>query len=181
LSYEYPERLDALEGGLQRLTNITVMNTLPMTILSSAILKQMTSRNKGIIVNVSSSAAYHELYYLAIYSASKKYVNWLSAILRKEYAHTNIIIQTVCPMMVATKLSKVRNPSLFVPTATAFARSAVNSIGLVDETTGCLIHELQTTLFFGLLPKFIVDKFANQQHRMIRAKALKKKAAEKSQ
>lgn len=152
-----------------------------MTILTSALLTQMVNRNKGIIVNVSSSAAYHELCYLAIYSASKKYVNWLSAILRKEYAHTGIIIQTVCPMMVSTKLSKVRTPSLFVPSATNFARSAINSIGLVDETTGCLMHELQATIFFGLMPKFVVEKFANYQHRMIRAKALKKKGAAKSE
>jgi 17beta-estradiol 17-dehydrogenase / very-long-chain 3-oxoacyl-CoA reductase len=107
----------------------------------------------------------------------QKYVNWLSSILRKEYASTNIVIQTVCPMMVATKMSKVRNSSLFVPTATQFARSAVNSIGLVDETTGCLVHEAQCTIFFGLLPKFIVDRFANQNSMITRSKALKKKAA----
>lgn len=71
LSYEYPERLERLDGGLERVTDITVINTLPATILSAAILKQMVARNKGIIVNVSSSAAYHELFYWAIYSATK--------------------------------------------------------------------------------------------------------------
>lgn len=105
----------------------------------------------------------------------QKYVNWLSAILRKEYGSTGITIQTVCPMMVATKMSKVRKSSLFVPTAQQFARSAVNSIGLVDETTGCLIHEAQCTVLFGLLPKFIVDKFANQNSIATRSRALKKK------
>ncbi|KAI6183344.1 17beta-hydroxysteroid dehydrogenase [Aphelenchoides bicaudatus] len=176
LSYEYPERLDRLDGGLQRITDITVINTLPVTVLSASILSQMVSRNKGVVVNVSSSAAYHPLFYWAIYSATKKYVNWLSTILRKEYASTGITIQTVCPMMVATKMSKVRKSSLFVPTAQAFVRSAVNSIGLVDETTGCLAHEAQCTVLFGLLPKFIVDKFANQNSLITRSKALKKKA-----
>lgn len=82
-------------------------------------------------------------------------------------------------MMVATKMSKVRVASLFVPTATEFARTAINTIGLVDETTGCLPHEVQCTIFFGLLPNFIVDKFANQNSLLTRSKALKKRAAEK--
>lgn len=84
-------------------------------------------------------------------------------------------------MMVATKMSKVRKSSLFVPTATEFVRSAVKSIGLVDETTGCLAHEAQCTILFGLLPKFIVDKFANQNSMITRAKALKKKNAERAE
>jgi len=180
LSYEYPERLDRLDGGLQRTTDITVINTLPATILSAAVLQQMVTRNKGVIVNVSSSAAYHPLFYWAIYSATKQYVNWLSSILRKEYASTNIVIQTVCPMMVATKMSKVRKSSLFVPTATQFARSAVKSIGLIDETTGCLVHEAQCAVVFGLIPKFIVDKFMNQTSLITRSKALKKKEAVKT-
>lgn len=71
LSYEYPERLDRLDGGLQRITDVTVINTLPATVLSASILGQMVNRNKGVIVNVSSSAAYHTLFYWAIYSATK--------------------------------------------------------------------------------------------------------------
>jgi len=177
LSYEYPERLDRLDGGLQRITDITVINTLPVTILSAAVLSQMVQRNKGVVINVSSSAAYHPLFYWAIYSATKQYVNWLSAILRKEYANTNIVIQTVCPMMVSTKMSKVRNTSLFIPNASQFVRSAIKSVGLVDETTGCLAHEIQATLIFGLLPKFIVERFSNQNSILTRSKALKKKAA----
>ncbi|KAI6180765.1 Sphingolipid 4-desaturase [Aphelenchoides besseyi] len=159
MSYEYPERLDLLEGGLKRVSDITVMNTLPVTLLSATVLSQMAQRNAGVVVNLSSSAAYHPMYYWAIYSATKKYVNWLSSILRKEYAQTNIVIQTVCPMMVATKMSKIRKTSLTIPTPSVYAKSAVNSIGLVDETTGCWPHELQSTLYFGVLPSWVIEKF----------------------
>lgn len=175
LSYEYPERLDRVDGGLERVINVNVVNTLPPTILSAMVLKQMAKRNCGIIVNISSSAAYHPLFYWSIYSASKQYINQLSTILRKEYADTNIIIQTVCPMMVATKMAKVRKTSLLVPSATTFARSAVRTIGLVDETTGCLSHEIQCNVAFGLVPKMIVDKLVEKNSRMTRAKAIKKR------
>lgn len=72
LSYEYPERLDKIEGGLQRVADITVINTLPTTVLSAYVLKQMSERNnRGILVNISSSASYHPLFFWAIYSATK--------------------------------------------------------------------------------------------------------------
>lgn len=67
----------------------------------------MTDRKKGIIVNVASSAAYNPMALWAVYSATKKYVTWFTSILRREYENSGIIIQTVCPMMVATKMSKV--------------------------------------------------------------------------
>lgn len=71
LSYEFPDRLDRIEGGLKRVTDITVINTVPTTLLSAFVLKQMSARKNGIIVNVASSAAYFPLFYWAIYSSTK--------------------------------------------------------------------------------------------------------------
>lgn len=48
----------------------------------------------------------------------QKYVTWLSNTLQKEYAHTNIIIQTVCPMLVTTKMSKVMFMKCYLHEAT---------------------------------------------------------------
>lgn len=71
LSYEYPERLDKLDGGLKRVTDITVINTVPTTLLSAFVLKQMAERKRGVVVNLASSAAYFPMAYWAIYSATK--------------------------------------------------------------------------------------------------------------
>jgi len=177
LSYEYPERLDKLEGGLQRITDITVINTLPTTLLSAYVLKQMNERHKGIVINLASSAAYHTLFYWAIYSATKKYVCWLSEILRKEYSSSGITIQTVCPMMVATNMSKVRKTSFFTPNPEQFVKAAIRSIGHVSETTGYMAHQLQAEVVFGLLPKFVLDKVTKDNSIQTRARALKKKTA----
>lgn len=75
LSYEYPERLDCIEGGLKRVTDITVINTVPTTLLSAFVLKQMAIRKNGVVVNISSSSAYFPLFYWAIYSATKVFFN----------------------------------------------------------------------------------------------------------
>jgi len=177
LSYEYPERFEKIEGGLQRVTDITVMNTVPATVLSAFVLAQMAKRNKGVVINLASSAAYHTMFYWSIYSATKKYVCWLSAILRKEYANTGITIQTVCPMLVATKMSKIRKTSFFTVSPEQFAKAAIRSIGHVSETTGCLPHQIQAELYFGYLPEFILDKFVTDDAVKTRARALKKKEA----
>lgn len=86
MSYEYPERFDQVEGGLKRLTDITVsqsqinhfknnyvqvINTVPTTVLSAFVLKQMATRHRGVVINVASSAAYFDWFYLAVYSATK--------------------------------------------------------------------------------------------------------------
>lgn len=55
--------------------------------------------------------------------------------MRKEYAGTGVHIQTVYPMMVATKMSRLRQ-SLMVPEAGDFAREALNTVGHVSETSG---------------------------------------------
>jgi len=175
LSYEYPERLDRLEGGLQRVTDITVINTVPTTVLCAHVLAQMAQRRRGLVINVASSAAYHPLFYWAIYSATKKYVCWLSTILRKEYADLGVTIQTVCPMMVATKMSKVRKTSFFTPGPEQFVKAAVRSIGHVNETTGCLPHQIQAEVFFGWVPDFLLNKLTMDNSLQTRSRALKKK------
>jgi NAD(P)-dependent dehydrogenase (short-subunit alcohol dehydrogenase family) len=87
----------------------------PVTLLTAFVLEQMTKRGKGVVVNISSTIAYTNFYWLALYAATKvmiddssgaysqinphflqTYVNWLSATLRQEYApQKGIIIQTV--------------------------------------------------------------------------------------
>nr|CDP99023.1 Bm2984, isoform c [Brugia malayi] len=109
----------------------------------AAVLPQMYERNSGIIVNVASSSAYYKLRWFSVYAASKKYISWLTKIVQKEYAKTNIIIQEVNPMIVVTKLAKVKKPSFFRPKADVYARSAVQTIGIIKHTTGYFAHQIK--------------------------------------
>lgn len=62
---------DKIDGGLDRLASITIVNTLPLTLLSAVVLEQMTIRNRGVIINVASSAGLRPVQKWAAYSASK--------------------------------------------------------------------------------------------------------------
>lgn len=174
VSYEFPEVVHKIEGGNERLRNLVVVNTLPTTILTATVLSQMASRHKGIVINISSSAAFAPMQLLATYSATKKYVNHFTETVRREYYGQGITIQTVCPMMVATKLSKIRRSSFFAPFPEFFVKQALRTVGYVSETTGCFAHEIQALLF--ALPDFLVDYIIAGEHKKIRAIALKKRS-----
>ncbi|KAK6054462.1 oxidoreductase, short chain dehydrogenase/reductase family protein, partial [Cooperia oncophora] len=104
-----------------------------------------------------------------------KYVTWISEILRREYASKGIIVQTVCPMTVATKMSKVRKTSFFVPNGEMFAKSAIRSIGLSDDTTGCLSHQIESEAS-QFAPPPILDRIIYNFSMSLRQAALKKRA-----
>jgi len=92
MSYEFPERFERVHGGIRRVADMTVfflnlifflkipkfklINTFPTTILSHHILQQMAKRNRGVVVNVASSAANFDWFYLAVYSATKVFLDF---------------------------------------------------------------------------------------------------------
>ncbi|VDM19326.1 unnamed protein product [Wuchereria bancrofti] len=152
-TFEYPDLYHKVDGGVKLFRHITVINIIPVTLLMAAVLPQMYERNSGIIVNVASSSAYYKLRWFSVYAASKK-----------EYAKTNIIIQEVNPMIVVTKLAKVKRPSFFRPKADVYARSAVRTIGIIKHTTGYFAHQIKVECL-KWLPEFIAD--AQIHKRMI--------------
>ncbi|KAL3101058.1 hypothetical protein niasHS_001518 [Heterodera schachtii] len=156
---DYPERFDEMSTKL--LSDMTIVNTLPVTVLSSFVLRQMVKRRRGAVINISSASAYMKWYQYAVYSSTKSFIVHLSEILRKEFASDcpDIAIQTVCPMVVATKLTQRSSrdgiSSLLAASPTEFARQAIQTVGLVPETSGCLSHQIQVELLFSLLLTFV--------------------------
>ena len=57
-------------------------------------------------------------------------------------------LQVVTPFYVSTKLSGVSTTSFFVPSAEAFARAAVATIGIQRSTLGCFPHALMVRVRF---------------------------------
>uniref|UniRef100_A0A1I7RML7 Very-long-chain 3-oxoacyl-CoA reductase n=1 Tax=Bursaphelenchus xylophilus TaxID=6326 RepID=A0A1I7RML7_BURXY len=173
-AYEYPDILS--EHPYTELANVLNIDALPVTVLSAYVLKQMSTRKKGVILNVSSSAAAIPLGLWAVYSASKKYVNWLGDAIRKEYRGSGVLIQTFVPLKVATKMSKQEKTSLFVPSPAKYAKSALGTVGLANETTGYFFHQVQHEVAFKILPEFVVDFFSNIVSRTLKKDYLEKQA-----
>ncbi|GMR62933.1 hypothetical protein PMAYCL1PPCAC_33128, partial [Pristionchus mayeri] len=177
MSFEHPEVLHATEGGLQRLADMTTINCLPVVLLSSVALEQMSKRKAGIIINIASFAGYNPMSHWNVYSAAKRFVLHLSACLRAEYAETGVTIQAIAPLLVATKMAKISRASFFGPSAGAFVEQALGTVGLSDDTTGCFSHQMQMELM-NLMPGFVRDALLKKNTLTMRARALKKRANE---
>ncbi|GFH61074.1 hypothetical protein CTEN210_17550 [Chaetoceros tenuissimus] len=62
-----------------------------------AVLPKMTARGKGKIITISSDAGLRQFQSLAVYCASKAFVETLSEITRRELVGTGVTLTTICP------------------------------------------------------------------------------------
>lgn len=147
ISYPHPEYYTNMEWEMvERLVNVNITSLTKMTHL---VLKKMEDQRRGIIINLSSLSAIAPMPLLAVYSASKAYVDYFSRALSVEYSSKGIIIQSLMPAFVATAMSKMR-PSFMIPTPKAYVQSALKTVGHETTTAGYLPHNVQSTVMRAL-------------------------------
>ena len=83
------------------------VNIVALTTLSRALIPQMISRRRGAILNVSSSAGFLPIPGMAVYAATKSYVNSLTESLRAELRGTGVSATALCPGPVHTEFGEV--------------------------------------------------------------------------
>lgn len=74
-----------------------VLNTVSLTILTRLFLGDMKARNSGAVLNLGSIAGFQPGPLLAVYHASKAYVNTFTESIAEEMEGTNITISCLCP------------------------------------------------------------------------------------
>ncbi|KAH7936079.1 inactive hydroxysteroid dehydrogenase-like protein 1 [Rhipicephalus sanguineus] len=136
--------LNVPEKKLVESVNINMMAVMMMTYI---VMPQMVERKKGLIVNISSISSFYPLPLMAVYSASKVFVDWFSMALDYEYRDKGIIVQSLIPSYISTKLVRFSNflstPSIIVPDAETFVKSSLQTVGSSKRTTGFWTHGLQ--------------------------------------
>uniref|UniRef100_A0AAQ6A7T1 Hydroxysteroid (17-beta) dehydrogenase 12b n=1 Tax=Amphiprion ocellaris TaxID=80972 RepID=A0AAQ6A7T1_AMPOC len=132
------------------------------------------SRKKGAILNISSASGMYPVPLLTIYSASKAFVDFFSRGLQAEYKSKGIIIQSVLPFFVATKLSKIRRATLDKPTPERYVAAELNTVGLQTQTNGYLPHAIMGWVTTALLPARILSSYVMGMGLSQRARYLKK-------
>ncbi|XP_027314992.3 very-long-chain 3-oxoacyl-CoA reductase [Anas platyrhynchos] len=178
ISYSYPEYfidVPDLDKTIDKMININIMSVCKMTRL---VLPGMLERSKGVILNISSAAGMYPTPLLTLYSASKAFVDYFSRGLHAEYKSKGIIVQSVMPYYVATKMSKISKPSFDKPTPETYVRAAIGTVGLQSQTNGCLPHAFMGWVF-SILPTSTVMNLLMKTNKQIRARFLKKKMKEK--
>ena len=93
-----------------------------------------------------------------------------------EMAPKGIHVQCQVPLMVATKLAKIRKASLTVPSPATYAKAGVRAIGYDAVVSPYWAHKIQL-FFLSAIPGSASIVFG--MHKSLRARALKKLASKK--
>ncbi|KAM9587560.1 17-beta-hydroxysteroid dehydrogenase type 3 isoform 2-T2 [Morphnus guianensis] len=101
----------------ENLVNCNIISTTKMT---KIILKQMETRQKGLILNLSSGLGTFPCPLYTMYSASK----------------------VVAPYSVSTPMTMYQKPGLITKTAEKFVSESLDYVTFGDEIFGCLAHEM---------------------------------------
>ncbi|KAI6654330.1 Very-long-chain 3-oxoacyl-CoA reductase [Oopsacas minuta] len=126
--------------------------------ITHMVLPSMLERNRGVIINIASGAGLQPIPLLSIYSACKALMKTASQALDIEYNSSDLIIQTVTPFLIATKLSRMKKPRISVPSSDQFVEQAMRTIGKYSSTTGYFSHEIIAGMR-QIMPVFIDQWF----------------------
>ncbi|KAF6333183.1 hydroxysteroid 17-beta dehydrogenase 12 [Rhinolophus ferrumequinum] len=173
MSYEYPEyflEIPDLDNAIKKLININILSVCKMTRL---VLPGMVERSKGTILNISSASGMRPTPLLTIYSATKAFVDFFSRCLHEEYRSKGIFVQSVLPYFVATKMTKIRKPTLQTPSPEMFVKSAMKTVGWKSRTNGYPVHSLMGTII-STLPSWLYFNVIMRSVKSTRARYLRK-------
>ena len=83
--------------NLLKISQILQINIVSLTELTKLYLKGMVYRKEGKVLNVSSMAAFQPGPYMAVYYASKAYVQSFSEAIASELKGTGVTVTALCP------------------------------------------------------------------------------------
>lgn len=179
MSYEYPEFFATPQLNLRN-QQIINCNSVSCARMCYIVLPIMESQKHGVILNVSSFTALNPIPLLALYAATKAFVDIFSRSIAYEYAKKGIIIQSVLPGYVTTNMSKIRVSNWLAPTPEKYVKSQLKTVGLDGQTTGYYSHELQYYITQHIFPliydRSLTSNLAFNQMKLMRHKALDRKS-----
>ncbi|XP_062857357.1 very-long-chain 3-oxoacyl-CoA reductase-A [Trichomycterus rosablanca] len=175
VSYPYPEfflHIPDLSLFIDNMINVNITSVCHMTRL---VLPRMEARAKGVILNISSASGMYPVPLLTVYSATKVFVDFFSRGLQAEYKSKGIIIQSVLPFFVATKMTKIRKPTLDKPLPDRYVASELTTVGLQDQTNGYFPHAVMGWVTTVLAPIRVVIYFAMRMNKAQRSGYLRRR------
>uniref|UniRef100_A0AAY4AYX5 3-ketoacyl-CoA reductase n=1 Tax=Denticeps clupeoides TaxID=299321 RepID=A0AAY4AYX5_9TELE len=162
ISYPYPEfflHIPNLDNFINNMINVNITSVCQVS----------------VVLNISSASGMYPVPLLTVYSASKAFVDFFSRGLQAEYKSKGVIVQSVLPFFVATKMTKIRKPTLDKPTPDRYVAAEVTTVGLQDQTNGYFPHAVMGWLTTVLVPINLVIYFGMRMNKAQRGGYLRRR------
>jgi short-subunit dehydrogenase len=119
------------------------LNTLALVELTHLLLPAMIARQRGAIINVSSTAGFQPMPYAAVYAATKAFVTNFSMALAEEVRADGITVVTLCPGPTQTEsTSPGKSPSRLPGGRQPASEVVEEALSKIDAHGGLVIPRL---------------------------------------
>jgi hypothetical protein len=168
------------DSDWKRVQAMLDVNIKALTRLTHALLPGIIRSGRGAILNVSSITAYLPMPNMAVYAASKAYVNSFTEALRAELRGTGVVVSALCPGPVATEFAALAKradeedaapaPDFLKLPVERIVREGLRGVdrGRARTIPGILLAVLM--FLTALVPIFILRPFLGIRRRDARSK-----------
>ncbi|XP_043703499.1 very-long-chain 3-oxoacyl-CoA reductase 1-like [Telopea speciosissima] len=156
VAYPYARFFHEVDEEL--LKDVIQVNVEAINRVTKVVLPGMLRRKRGAIVNIGSGSVTATPSYplVSVYAATKAYVHQLSRSLHVDCKLNGIDVQCQVPLLVATKMSRIKKTNLFTPSPEEYGKASIRWIGYDHTCVPYWPHSIQTTLIRAL-PESLVD------------------------
>lgn len=137
------------ELPVERESDEVTLNALALMELTHAALRGMVGRGAGAVMNIASIAGFQPVPYMAVYSATKAFVQTFSEAVHEELHGTGVSVTCLCPGPVPTEWAEIANAERFsVPLAQVSPRD------VAEAAIGGMLSGRRTVVP-GMVPKVV--------------------------
>ena len=134
---------------LDRESEEVTLNALALMELTHATLPGMVERGAGAVLNIASIAGFQPVPYMAVYSATKAFVQTFSEAVHEELHGSGVSVTCLCPGPVPTEWAEIANAERFsIPIAQVSPRD------VAEAAIGGMLSGRRTVVP-GVVPKVV--------------------------
>lgn len=125
--------LEMDEAEMNAICEVNIMGTQRMTRL---VAPRLVRRGRGLILNLGSFSGQWATPLLATYAGSKGFLIAFTQALGEELRRANVDVQLLNTFFVVSNMSKVRRPSLLVPSPSTYVSAVLSRLGRASGALG---------------------------------------------
>ena len=174
-----------LQTERRELQDIVTINCLGTLKTTQVVARKLVQRKRGLILTMGSMGGWMPTPYLATYSGSKAFLQHWNSSLAAELKPSGVDAYLVLSYLVVSAMSKIRRPSLLIPTPKGFVRSALAKVGSTSQAFAYTSTPYWTHALFQWAVENTIGVghrlgiwYNMKMHQDIRTRALKKAARE---